>query len=86
MAGKVAVFDILKPAGKIYTKVVANTKTAMPIPLIAIKVAPDNAVYTNCYYSYNSLNVSDFYHDRNNYNKLFGRGNNHINGIVNCWN
>ena len=85
-AGKVAVFGILKRGGKVYTKVVINTKTETLMPLIARKVAPDSVVYTDGYRSYNALDVSDFYHERINHSKLFATGKNHINGIENFWN
>ena len=65
-AGKVAVFGILKRGGKVYTKVVINTKSETLMPLITRKVAPDSVVYTDCYRSYNALDVSDFYHERIN--------------------
>jgi transposase len=48
-AGKVAVFGILKRGGKVYTKVVRDTKTEMLMPLITRKTAPDSIVYTDCY-------------------------------------
>ena len=80
-AGKVAVFGILKRGGKVYTKVVINTKSETLMPLIAKKIAPDSVVYTDCYRSYNALDVSDFYHERINHSKLFATGKNHINGI-----
>src|SRR5674476_510436 len=48
-AGKVAVFGILKRGGKVFTKVVANTKSETLIPLITRKVVPDSIVYTDCY-------------------------------------
>ena len=85
-AGKVAVFGILKRGGKVYTKVVINTKTETLMPLITRKIAPDSVVYTDCYRSYNALDVSDFYHQRINHSKLFATGKNHINGIENFWN
>ena len=85
-AGKVAVFGILKRAGKVYTKVVNDTKTATLMPLITRKIAPDSVVYTDCYRSYNALDVSDFYHERINHSTLFANGKNHINGIENFWN
>ena len=65
-AGKVAGFGILKRGGKVYTKVVINTKSETLMPLIARKIAPDSVVYTDCYRSYNALDVSDFYHERIN--------------------
>lgn len=85
-AGKVAVFGILKRGGKVYTKVVNDTKTETLMPLIARKIAPDRIVYTDCYRSYNALDVSDFYHERINHSALFAKGKNHINGIENFWN
>ena len=85
-AGKVAVFGILKRGGKVYTKVVINTKTETLMPLITRKIAPDSVVYTDCYRSYNALDVSGFYHERINHSKLFATGKNHINGIENFWN
>ena len=85
-AGKVAVFGILKRGGKVYTKVVINTKAETLMPLITSKIEPDSVVYTDCYRSYNALDVSGFYHERINHSKLFGRGKNHINGIENFWN
>ncbi len=83
---KVAVFGILKRGGKVYTKVVINTKAETLMSLITRKIAPDSVVYTDCYRSYNALDVSDFYHERINHSKLFATGKNHINGIENFWN
>ena len=56
--GKVAVFGILKRGGKVYTKVVINTKSETLMPLIARKIAPDSVVYTDCYRSDHALDVS----------------------------
>ena len=50
------------------------------------KTAPDSVVYTDCYRSYNALDVSGFYHKRINHSTLFANGKNHINGIENFWN
>ncbi len=85
-AGKVAVFGILKRGGKVYTQVVSNTKAETLMPLIVNKVAPDSFVYTDCYRSYNALDVSSSHHQRINHSQLFGQGKNHINGIENFWN
>jgi transposase len=85
-AGKVVVFGILKRGGKVFTKVVNDTRTETLLPLIARKVAPDSIVYTDCYRSYNALDVSDFHHHRINHSALFATGKNHINGIENFWN
>ena len=76
----------MKRGGKVFTKVVVDTKTATLLPLITRKVAPDSIVYTDCYRSYNALDVSDFYHERINHSTLFATGKNHINGIENFWN
>ena len=85
-AGKVAVFGILKRGGKVYTKIVDNTKAETLMPLITRKIAPDSIVYTDSYRSYNALDVSDFHHHRINHSVLFAKGKNHINGIENFWN
>ncbi len=84
-AGKVAVFGILKRRGKVFTKVVNNTKAQTLMPVIAKKIKPDSVVYTDCYRSYNALDVSGFHHERINHSVLFAKGRNHINGIENFW-
>ena len=76
-AGKVVVFGILKRGGKVFTKVVVDPKTATLMPLITRKLAPDSVVYTDCYRSYNALDVSDFHHERINHSALFATGKNH---------
>ena len=85
-AGKVVVFGILKRGGKVYTKVVDDTRSATLMPVIKRKVAPDSIVYTDSYGSYNALDVSEFHHERINHSTDFARGANHINGIENFWN
>jgi len=84
--GKVVVFGILKRGGKVFTKIVIDTKSITLMPLIAKKIAPDSVVYTDYYRSYNALDVSEFHHERINHSKLFANGKNHINGIENFWN
>ncbi len=84
--GKVAVFGILKRGGKVFTKVVNDTKTETLLPWITRKIAPDSVVYTDSYRSYNALDVSDFYHEKINHSVRFGQGKKHINGIENFWN
>jgi transposase len=85
-AGKVPVFGILKRGGQVYTQVVEDTKTKTLMPIILEKVRPDSIVYTDCYRSYNVLDVSEFKHYRINHSKLFSDKKNHINGIENFWN
>ena len=85
--GKVIVFGILKRGGKVYTKVVGNTKTDTLMPIIRQKIRPDSVVYTDCYRSYNALDVSEFHHHRINHSTHFAEHKtNHINGIENFWN
>ena len=85
-AGKVAVFGILKRGGKVYTQIVLDTKTKSLMPIIRCRVEPDSIVYTDCWRSYNALDVSEFKHYRINHSKLFSQKQNHINGIENFWN
>jgi transposase len=56
------------------------------MPIIIDKIKPDSIVYTDCYRSYNVLDVSEFKHYRINHSKLFANQHNHINGIENFWN
>ena len=84
-AGKTAVFGLLKRNGKVYTVAVTDTKTATLMPIIREQVKPDSIVYTDCYRSYNVLDVSEFSHFRINHCPHFAEGHNHINGIENFW-
>jgi transposase len=86
-AGKIVVFGILKRGGKVYTKVIQDTKTDTLLPIIRRKVVPDSVVYTDSYRSYNALDVSEFHHHRINHSTHFAeQKHNHINGIENFWN
>ncbi len=82
-AGKAAVFGILKRNGKVYTVVVENTKQDTLLPVIKRKIMPDSIVYTDCYKSYDVLDVSEFIHHRINHSQIFAERQNHINGIEN---
>lgn len=84
-AGKIAVFGILKRHGKVYTVVVEDTTKNTLLPVIKRKIMPDSIVYTDCYKSYDVLDVSGFTHHRINHSKLFADRQNHINGIENFW-
>ena len=81
--GKVAVFGILKRQGKVYTVIVDDTKTNTLLPVIKRKIMPDSIDYTDCYRSYNALDVSEFHHYRINHSTHFAEQKNHINGIEN---
>ena len=70
-AGKVAVFGLLKRNGKVYTVTVPNTQTATLLPIIREQVKPDSIVYTDCYHSYDVLDVSEFSHFRINHSTHF---------------
>lgn len=85
-AGKVPVFGLLKRKGKVYTKVIGDTKSSTLIPIIKEKIMPDSIVYTDTFRSYNALDISNFHHMRINHSKLFADQKNHINGIENFWN
>ena len=85
-AGKVPVFGILKRGGKVYTKIIDNTKADTLMPIIRQKIKPDSVVYTDSFRSYNALDVSEFKHYRINHSELFADKKNHINGIENFWN
>ena len=52
---KVAVFRLLKRAGKVYTAMIPNTKTETLIPIIEGHVCPDSIAYTDTFGSCNAL-------------------------------
>ena len=81
--GKIAVFGILKRGGKVYTQIIPDAKSETLMPIIQHKIRPDSIVYTDCYRSYNVLDVSEFKHYRINHSELFAHKHNHINGIEN---
>ncbi len=56
------------------------------MPILVKKVKPDSIVYTDCYGSYKTLDVSEFKHYRMNPSELFARKHNPIKGIENFWN
>jgi transposase len=84
--GKVPVFGLLKRGGRVYTKIIPDTKTATLMPIMRERILPDSIVYTDSYRSYNVLDVSEFKHYRINHSVLFANKGNHINGIENFWN
>jgi transposase len=84
--GKVPVFGLLKRDGKVYTKVIPDAKSATLMPTMQEKKLPDSIVYTDCFSSYNVLDVSEFKHYRINHSEVFADKTNHINGIENFWN
>lgn len=85
-AGKVPVFGILKRGGRVYTKVIPNTKAKTLMGIMQDRIIPDSIVYTDTYRSYNVLDVSEFKHYRINHSKRFVKKHKHINGIENFWN
>ena len=85
-AGKIAVFGLLKRNGKVYTAIIPNARTETLMPIIEERVEPDSIVYTDMFWAYNALDVSDFHHHRIDYSRLFAKQGNHINGIENFWN
>ena len=85
-AGKVPVFVILKRGGTVYTQVIPDAKSRTLLPIIRDKIQPDSIVYSDGWWGYNALDVSEFKHYRINHSSLFAEGRNHINGIENFWN
>ena len=57
-----------------------------PYSLLLKENIPDSIVYTDCYRSYNALDVSEFHHYRISHSTHFAEQKNHINGIENFWN
>ena len=85
-AGKVAVFGILKRGGRVYTKMIADSRWTTIIPIIEAKVKPDSIVFSDAFATYDVLDVSAFHHRRINHRDAFVAGpGRHINGIENFW-
>lgn len=84
--GKIPVFGPLKRGGKVYAKVIPDTKDDTLVPIIERKVVPDSIVYSDSWQGYNALDVSSFKHYRINPSALFAEAHNHINGIEHFWN
>jgi transposase len=84
--GKVPVFGLLKRGGRVYAKVIPDTKGKTLMGIIQDRIVPDSIVYSDAYHSYNVLDVSEFKHYRINHSRLFANKQNHINGIENFWN
>ncbi len=85
-AGKVPVFGLLKRGGKVYARVIPDTKGKTLKAILEQKIVPDSIVYTDTYSSYNVLDVAAFKHYRINHSTRFADAHNHINGIENFWN
>ena len=81
LAYKIPVFGLLKRGGKVYVKMINNTKISTLMPIIRQKVQPDSIVYSDYYHSYDVLDVSEFKHFRINHTEKFAEEKNHINGI-----
>ena len=70
-AGKVPVFGLLKRNGRVYAAIIPNVSSATLFPIIRAKIKPDSIVYTDCFRSYDALDVSEFHHMRINHSELF---------------
>jgi transposase len=79
-------FGLLKRGGRVYAKVIPDTKSKTLMSIIQKRIVPDSIFYSDAYHSYNVLDVSEFKHYRINHSKLFADKQNHINGIENFWN
>jgi transposase len=85
-AGKVPVFGLLKRGGRVFTVLIPNARSSTLMPIMERMIMPDSIVYTDCFRSYDAIDVSRFHHVRINHSELFVDQQNHINGIENFWN
>jgi len=65
---------------------IPNARTDTLMPIMERMITPDSIVYTDCFASYDALDVSGFHHVRINHSELFAAERNHINGIESFWN
>ena len=85
-AGKVAVFGILKRGGRVYTKMILDSRRTTLIPIIEAKVVPDSIVFSDSFPAYDVLDIAGFRHQRINHQQTFVVApGSHINGIENFW-
>ncbi len=82
-AGKIPIFGILKRGAPVYTQIIEDTQTSTLMPLMRKKIMSNRIVYTDCYRSYNALDVSEFKHYRMNHSKLFAHKHDDIHHIEN---
>ena len=69
-AGKAPVFGLLKRGGRVYAKVIPDTKSKTLVDIIQKRIVPDSIVYSDGYHSYNVLDVSEFKHYRINHSNF----------------
>ncbi|WP_270939363.1 IS1595 family transposase [Falsiroseomonas oryzae] len=84
-ASKVPVFGLLKRRGQVHAVMIPNVRGATLMPIIRQRVAPDALVYSDGYFSYDALDVSEFRHVRVDKGRGYAQGRAHINGIENFW-
>jgi transposase len=68
-AGKVPVFGLLKRGGKVHAVMVPDAKSKTLLGIMRQRILPDSVVYTDCFGSYDVLDVSEFHHHRINHSK-----------------
>jgi transposase len=85
-AGNVPVFGWPKRGGRVYAKVIPDTKSHTLKSMIEQRVVPDSIVYSDHYRSYKVLDVSGVKHFRINHSERFADKQNHMNGIENFGN
>jgi transposase len=61
-AGKVPVFGLLQPDGRVYTQVIPNAKRKTLLPIMEEMIVPDSIVYSDALPGYNALDVAAFRH------------------------
>lgn len=85
-ARKIAVFDLLKRNGRVYTTITPDARTETLFSIIREQVEPDSIVYTDIFSAYNALDINVFHHHRINHSQKFAEQYNYINEIENFWN
>ncbi len=84
---KVPVFGILKRGGRVYTKMIPDSRRASILPIIKTKIQLDSIIYSDAYVTYDTLYVEGFHHRRINHSLGYSAFRTvHINGIENFWN
>ena len=58
-AGKVPVFGLLKRGGRVYAKVIPDTKSKTLMGIIQKRIVPDSIVYSDCCWMFQNLSITE---------------------------
>lgn len=69
-AGKVAISGLLKRHGRVYAVMIPNAGHQRLMSIIRKKVQANSIFYSDSWYAYDKLDVSNFHHERIDHSRL----------------